>query len=103
MDKDVVIGGGADIINQYLAAGLVDELDLHVVPILLGGGERLFAGVGPNLKIEELRVVEAPGGCAPQVPRREVTESGERSGSHSVVLGTGETTGSRRRALQWPA
>ncbi len=60
-DKDIVIGGGADAINQYLAAGLVDELELHVVPILLGGGQRLFAGVGPNLKLEELRAVEAPG------------------------------------------
>jgi dihydrofolate reductase len=60
-DKDVFIGGGADAINQYLAAGLVDELELHVVPILLGGGERLFAGVGPDLKLEELRAVEAPG------------------------------------------
>lgn len=60
-DKDVFIGGGADTINQYLAAGLVEELELHVVPIILGGGARLFAGVGPDLKLEELRVVEAPG------------------------------------------
>lgn len=60
-DKDVFIGGGADIINQYLAAGLVNEMELHVVPILLGGGERLFAGIGPDLKLEALRVVEAPG------------------------------------------
>jgi len=60
-DKDVFIGGGADVINQYLAAGLVDELELHVAPILLGGGARLFEGVGPNLKLEELRAIEAPG------------------------------------------
>jgi dihydrofolate reductase len=60
-DKDVFIGGGAKTINQYLAAGLVDELELHVVPILLGGGERLFAGVGPDVRLQELRVVEAPG------------------------------------------
>jgi dihydrofolate reductase len=59
--RDVFIGGGADIINQYLAAGLVDEIELHVVPILLGGGERLFAGVGPDVKLEPVRVVEAPG------------------------------------------
>ena len=59
--KDVLIGGGADVINQYLAAGLVDEVELHVVPILLGGGERLFDGVGPDLKLEQLRAVEAPG------------------------------------------
>ena len=60
-DKDVFIGGGADVINQYLAAGLVDELELHVTPIVLGGGARLFAGVGPQLKLEEIRTVEAPG------------------------------------------
>jgi dihydrofolate reductase len=60
-DKDVFIGGGADIINQFLAAGLLDELELHVVPLLLGGGARLFEGVGPELKLEPLRVVEAPG------------------------------------------
>jgi len=60
-DKDVFIGGGADTINQYVAAGLVDELELHVVPILLGGGARLFEGVGPDVKLELLRVVEAPG------------------------------------------
>ena len=60
-DKDVFIGGGAAIINQYLAAGLLDELEVHVVPILLGGGERLFDGVGPEVKLEQVRVVEAPG------------------------------------------
>jgi dihydrofolate reductase len=59
-DKDVFIGGGADAINQCLAAGLVDEIELHVVPLLLGGGERLFDGVG-DLRLEQLRAVEAPG------------------------------------------
>jgi len=59
--KDVTVGGGASIINQYLAAGLVDQIELHVVPLLLGSGERLFAGVGPDLKLEQLRAVEAPG------------------------------------------
>ena len=59
--KDVYIGGGADIINQYLAAGLVDELEVHVAPLILGGGERLFDGVGPDLKLEQLRAVEGPG------------------------------------------
>ena len=60
-DEDVFIGGGADVINQYLAAGLVDELELHVAPILLGGGARLFDNVGPSLKLELLRTIEAPG------------------------------------------
>jgi dihydrofolate reductase len=60
-DRDVVIGGGAKAIDQFLAAGLLDELELHVVPIILGGGERLFAGVGREVKLELVRAVEAPG------------------------------------------
>jgi dihydrofolate reductase len=60
-DGDVTIGGGADAINQYLAAGLVDELELHVVPVVLGGGARLFEGTGPDLSLEQVRVIEAPG------------------------------------------
>ncbi len=59
--KDVFLGGGASIINQYLAAGHVDELELHVVPIVLGGGARLFDGVGQGVKLEQTRAVEAPG------------------------------------------
>ncbi|MGH3397460.1 MAG: dihydrofolate reductase family protein [Streptosporangiaceae bacterium] len=42
--KDVVVAGGADIIQQCLAAGLADELRLHVAPVLLGGGTSLFGG-----------------------------------------------------------
>jgi dihydrofolate reductase len=59
--KDVTIGGGAKAVNQYLAAGLVDELELHVAPLLLGGGARMFEGVGTGLKLEQTRAVEAPG------------------------------------------
>jgi dihydrofolate reductase len=61
-DKDVMLWGGADVAGQYLAAGLVDELELHVVPVLLGGGARLFANVGDaEVQLEQLRAVEAPG------------------------------------------
>jgi dihydrofolate reductase len=60
-DRDVAIAGGADAINQYLAAGSVDELELHVAPIVLGGGARLFDGVNPELQLEQIRAVEAPG------------------------------------------
>ena len=60
-EKDVLIGGGAKTINQFLAAGLLDELDLHVVPLILGGGARLFDGVGPEVKLELARVIDAPG------------------------------------------
>jgi len=58
-DRNVHIGGGAETIRQYLAAGVVDEFQLHVVPILLGGGERLLDGVG-DLRLEQVRVIEAP-------------------------------------------
>ena len=60
-EKDVFVGGGASVINQYLAAGLVDELELHVVPLVLGGGARLFDGLGPDLQLEQVRAIEAPG------------------------------------------
>ncbi len=53
-DGQVSITGGADTINQYLAAGLVDELQLHVVPFTIGGGARLFDGV-PPLKLEQVK------------------------------------------------
>jgi dihydrofolate reductase len=59
-DKDILLGGGANSIQQYLAAGLVDEMELSVVPLLLGGGERLLDNVG-DLKIEQVHAVEAPG------------------------------------------
>ena len=59
--KDVMLWGGAEAANQYLAAGLLDELELHVVPLLLGGGARLFDGVGPAVRLEQVRAVEAPG------------------------------------------
>ena len=60
-DKDVGISGGASVGQQYLAAGLLDELQLHVAPILLGGGTRLFEDTGPEqFELEPLRVVHSP-------------------------------------------
>ena len=50
---DISIHGGATTINQYLAAGLVDELRLHIVPLTLGAGTRVFEGV-PPLRLEQL-------------------------------------------------
>jgi dihydrofolate reductase len=60
--KDVMLLGGAQVINQYLAAGLIDELELHVVPLLLGDGARLFDNLGDaEVELEQVRAVEAPG------------------------------------------
>jgi len=56
--QDVVLGGGANVVQQYLGAGLVDEFELHIVPILLGAGERLLENVG-NLKLEQVRAIQA--------------------------------------------
>jgi dihydrofolate reductase len=60
--KDISLAGGAKAAQQYLAAGLVDEMEIHLVPTLLGGGERLFDGVGDDLHgLELVRTVAAPG------------------------------------------
>jgi dihydrofolate reductase len=53
--KDVAIAGGAQTVQQYLSAGLIDELRLHTAPILLGAGERLLDGVG-DVKLEQTEV-----------------------------------------------
>jgi dihydrofolate reductase len=59
---DVWLAGGASVVNQYLTANLVDELDISIAPVILGDGERLFAGVQPNaLSLEQVRAVDAPG------------------------------------------
>ena len=59
--KDITLAGGAKIAQQYLIAGLVDEMEINLAPILLGGGERLFDGVDDNLHgLELTRTVAAP-------------------------------------------
>jgi dihydrofolate reductase len=58
--RDVVLGGGAKALQQYLAAGLVDEFELHIVPVLLGNGERLLDKVG-DVHLQQIRVTEGPG------------------------------------------
>ena len=60
-DKDVLVAGGADVVQQYLKAGLLDELQIHVAPVLLGDGVRLFEGLGPERpKLELTGVIESP-------------------------------------------
>jgi len=58
--KDVALAGGARTAQQYLSAGLVDEMQLHVVPTLLGGGERLFDGVADLQGLVLVETVAAP-------------------------------------------
>jgi dihydrofolate reductase len=59
--KDVSLAGGAHAARQYLAAGLVDEMEINLVPTLLGSGERLFDGAGDDLHgLELVRTVAAP-------------------------------------------
>ena len=59
--KDVTLAGGAKAAQQYLAAGLVDEMEINLAPILLGAGERLFEGVGADLHgLRLVRTVAAP-------------------------------------------
>jgi dihydrofolate reductase len=61
-DKNVSIGGGASIAQQCLRAGLLDELQIHVAPLLLGGGVRLFDDLGgEGIDLEVTRVIESPG------------------------------------------
>jgi dihydrofolate reductase len=60
--KDVMLWGGGQVAGQYLAAGLLDVLELHVVPVLPGGGSRLLDNLGDaNVRLEQVRAVEAPG------------------------------------------
>jgi dihydrofolate reductase len=59
-EMNVSLGGGASVAQQYLAAGLLDEVVVSVVSILLGGGARLFDNVG-DAKLEQIESVEAPG------------------------------------------
>jgi dihydrofolate reductase len=58
-DQDVAIAGGASAVQQYLAAGLLDELFLHIVPVCLGAGERLLEGVG-DPTVQPVEVVASP-------------------------------------------
>lgn len=59
--NDVALAGGAKAAQQYLAAGLVDEMEINLVPVLLGSGERLFEGTGEDLRgLELVRTVATP-------------------------------------------
>lgn len=59
-EKEVNVMGGADVIRQALAAGLVDELTIIVAPVVLGGGKRLFDGFEQSIELEHLGVRQSP-------------------------------------------
>ncbi len=59
-DKDVVVVGGANVVQQYLAAGLIDEFQIHVAPVLLGDGVRLFDHLPGPGELELTRVIDSP-------------------------------------------
>jgi dihydrofolate reductase len=59
-ERDILIAGGAEVVQQYLAAGLIDELTLSVSPVLLGSGTRFFAD-GATAELEQIAAIEAPG------------------------------------------
>jgi dihydrofolate reductase len=60
-DKDILIAGGANTVRQFLEAGLLDELQIHLAPVLLGDGVRLFDRVDPEpVELEVTRVINSP-------------------------------------------
>jgi dihydrofolate reductase len=60
-DKNVGIWGGANTVTQYLQAGLLDELQIHVIPILLGNGVRLFQDLSPaGIELTKTRSIDTP-------------------------------------------
>jgi dihydrofolate reductase len=60
-ERDVDVAGGAEAIQEFLAAGLVDELQIHFAPLLLGGGTRLFGKTSGELpRLEPIRVIDSP-------------------------------------------
>jgi len=60
--KDIMLLGGANAAQQYLKAGLLDEIHLHLVPVLLGEGIRLFENIGTEqINLEQMSVIEEPG------------------------------------------
>ena len=60
-DRNILVGGGASTVQQFLKAGLVDELQIHVTPLLLGGGVKLLDSLNDDdVKLEITRVVESP-------------------------------------------
>jgi dihydrofolate reductase len=60
-DTDVELAGGASVVQQYLRAGLLEQFDLHIVPMLLGSGERLLDNLDSGVKLEQVRAISGSG------------------------------------------
>jgi dihydrofolate reductase len=97
-DKDVAVGGGANVAQQYLRTGLLDEFQIHLVPVLLGEGVRLFENhLGPRVARGRMhRGDPVPGGHPPQVPHREVNP---RASSTSALAHSARRRGSAREGM----
>ena len=97
-DRDVAVLGEAAIIQQCIRGGLLDELRLHVVHTVLGGGTALFGGLAPaGVVPERIGLIDTDGGNAPHVPR-----GGERLAGWRRARRTGSSTPSAtRRAARW--
>ncbi len=60
-DKDMMVAGGANAVQQYIKAGLLDEIHIHLIPVLLGSGVRLFEHIGAeHIELESARLIESP-------------------------------------------
>jgi dihydrofolate reductase len=72
--KDVSLGGGASVAQQYLAAHLIAEVEISLVPLLLGDGAKLLDNVGTDVKFEQVRGDRGAWSHAPQVPRGQLAD-----------------------------
>lgn len=84
-DGRVDVAGGAHTVNQYLAAGLIDELRVHVTPVLLGAGERLFAGA------RGIRLEQTGGRIAPKAAHLTYRVLGPSDASDQKREGEGDS------------
>jgi dihydrofolate reductase len=83
--KDVSLGGGANVVQQYLSAGLLDEMGISVVPVLLGGGARLFDNLDESRpRLRQVEAVEAPGVTHIRYARLEQQDPVENKEEHDA-------------------
>jgi dihydrofolate reductase len=79
------VGGGANVVQQYLSAGLLDEMLISVVPVLLGSGARLFDNLGEPLpRLRQVEAVEAPGVTHIRYARLEQQDVVENKEAHDA-------------------